>query len=125
MDDLRAVNGLTAQVGRSAGMRPPARIDTDMDGGNGSEYQPNDWQDEDQPATTRVRRRQRGPGSISSDDIPSPSSKNSTACARWVRPAPSTPKACAGKIIIIAKVRVRGCHQCRWFGGDPQPGNAD
>ena len=72
MDDLRAVYGLTSQVGRSDGMRPASRIGTDLDGGGGAEYQPNDWRDDDQPATTRVRRRPRHAGSISSDDIPSP-----------------------------------------------------
>ena len=72
MDELRVVNGLTAQVGRKEGTRPASRIETDMeDGGAGVDYHPNEWRDEAEPATTRVRRRKGGGGS-SADDTPSP-----------------------------------------------------
>ena len=73
MDESRSVNERTSQIGRSDGMRPAVRIDADMDwdGGGATDYQSNYWYDEEQPATTWIRRR-RQYGSISSDDIPSP-----------------------------------------------------
>ncbi|TVR47054.1 MAG: hypothetical protein EA402_01840 [Planctomycetota bacterium] len=71
-DELRSLNGLTPSVGRSDGLRPAKSIDPDMsDGGHSPEYQPNDWRDGREPATTRIRRREGG-GGASADDIPSP-----------------------------------------------------